>query len=299
MKTNTWQLHSHSSHFPNARPVSGRRLMTGLAAWLVLAALAQPLVASEWVLDMAMPGSGFSSVYAVPDQGGETVIVAIQAGDTDVVSLVRGAPGNWTVEQVAVSPAGYDIRHASPGVYPDGSVAVGYTQYYWDGSAWSGELRLATRDDDGWSTRILASGQPHGLAMAVAADGGLWAAYEVPAGGHWSYKRVMVGLWDGTTFAVDDVDATLSYGSTPALTLGPAGRPHVAYISYITYTWNAKVKHATRRPDGSWDTAIATTPGTKNVFDIGIAVGPGGEPHICYGNGAGLYHTWEGDVGWD
>jgi len=223
------------------------------------------------------------------------VIAGVTHAGSQTAWVTERTSGGWTAQQAAVAPSGYEIWNVVPCVFGDGSIAVAYTQHHWTGSEWLGEIRLASCDNGVWSSRSLMTGAPYGLSGAVAGDGRLWLAYEVPAGGHWSYKRVNVGVWDGQTFSVQDVDASLSYGSTPALALDASGRPHVAYDSWTGNTSNCYLKHAVRRDDGSWASDIVVNPVEQSYYDLGLAVDAHNVPHLCYGNdtGGGLWHAWE------
>ncbi len=108
------------------------------------------------------------------------------------------------------------------------------------------------------------------------------------------YGELRHAWFDGTVWQIETVDSGRMVGEYSSLVLDAEDHLHVSYTSRSSLNGNPELKYAWR--DGTaWHTQMV-----DNAINgaTALAIGPGGQPHICYPGVDGLRHAWHDGSTW-
>ncbi len=171
----------------------------------------------RWATSVAADSNGrvYLSYYAQPQN--------------DLVIAVRDSAGEWSRETVdAVGSAGVfnDVM-----IGPDGRVHVSYVTL---GSGKNGTVKYATRgaDETEWTVTEIAEltsitlgmeGARNITSIDVAPDGNPWIAFG-------DESRTSLAVFDGTDWAIEDIETSNNQGLQVSLAIDFDGRPHIGFF---------------------------------------------------------------------
>lgn len=162
------------------------------------------------------------------DNDGRAYVTYYDQAQNDLVVAVRDG-GDWTRETVdSVGNAGVfnDIM-----VGPDGRLHVSYVTL---GNGSNGTVKYATRgaDESEWAITDIADlssitlgfeGARNITAIDVAPDGNPWIAFG-------DESRTSLAVFDGTDWAIEDIEISNDQGLQVSLAIDSDGKPHIGFF---------------------------------------------------------------------
>ncbi len=170
----------------------------------------------RWATSVAADGNGRAYVTYY-DQDQNDLVVAVRDG------------GEWireTVDSVGSAGVFNDIM-----IGPDGRLHVSYVTL---GNGSNGTVKYATRDADEseWVITVIAElsaitlgfeGARNITSIDVAPDGNPWIAFG-------DESRTSLAVFDGSDWAIEDIETSDDQGLQVSLSIDPDGRPHIGFF---------------------------------------------------------------------
>lgn len=200
--------------------------------------------ATRWItqtVDTAGQVGHFASLDY--DQHGQPHISYFDNSYNDIKYATRGTHG-WQIETIDASgqpgfhiPAGF--TQLALGCEPDATRCtftrprVAYLAYRY--KPYDGELRYATRTDQGWQIETVDAARGTGgfPALVLDAQGQPWISYYRLSTWDFNQGELRVAHRQGRRWQIDRVDVHDNAGRYNALALTPDGRPVVAYYAAV------------------------------------------------------------------
>jgi len=227
---------------------------------------------------------------------GNFAAAAFDAAGRPHVSHIHWATGNldythwtgaaWVTRTVAAQSQG--LLDSAIALDPAGAPVVAYHYHRFVYPVLEDALKLARWTGSAWAVETVTTASMTGPFRRVAVDGAGAVHLADVYGGNLRYWKKTGGAWTSQNVAVSFNPVGID------LKLDAQGRPHIVFAE----RGSAGVQHY-QWTGTAWAGGTAVS-GADIGFQLNLALGPGGVPHLSYATAANdkLYHAKQTAAGW-